>query len=103
MRFKENLVSTLGASLAFFKSWEQNKMTCMKNFLTFFYINFISLFYSRLWHDRKSFIWLTLGFTCVAFVTGALAFWAPKFLLYASHTQGIHESERMWAQMSNIE
>lgn len=42
----------------------------------------------------KSFIWLDLGFTCVSFVTGALAFWAPKFLLYASKAQGIsHATE----------
>lgn len=41
----------------------------------------------------KSFIWLNLGFTCVSFVTGALAFWAPKFLLYATKAQGISETE----------
>ncbi|RMX51694.1 hypothetical protein pdam_00008114 [Pocillopora damicornis] len=41
----------------------------------------------------KSFIWLNLGFTCVSFVTGALAFWAPKFLLYATRAQGISETE----------
>ncbi|KAJ7387334.1 Protein spinster 3 [Desmophyllum pertusum] len=40
----------------------------------------------------KSFIWLDLGFTCVTFVTGALAFWAPKFLLYASKAQGITDA-----------
>ncbi|XP_068690503.1 protein spinster homolog 1-like [Montipora foliosa] len=37
----------------------------------------------------KSFIWLNVGFTCVTFVTGALAFWAPKFFLYASKSQGM--------------
>lgn len=37
----------------------------------------------------KSFIWLNIGFTCVTFVTGALSFWAPKFFLYATRTQGI--------------
>lgn len=41
----------------------------------------------------KSFIWLNLGFTCVSFVTGALAFWAPKFLLYATKAQGISVTE----------
>ncbi|XP_014259012.1 protein spinster isoform X3 [Cimex lectularius] len=29
---------------------------------------------------NKSFMLSTLGFTCVAFVTGALAWWAPKFI-----------------------
>ncbi|EDO39433.1 predicted protein [Nematostella vectensis] len=38
----------------------------------------------------KSFIWLDLGFTCVAFVTGSLAFWAPKFLYYAAKMQDLH-------------
>ena len=47
---------------------------------------------SLLCFNRKSFIWLDLGFTCVSFVTGALAFWAPKFLLYASRTQGLTDA-----------
>ena len=51
-------------------------------------------FYLLFYFNRKSFIWLDLGFTCVSFVTGALAFWAPKFLLYASKAQGIsHATE----------
>ena len=29
---------------------------------------------------NKSFVLSTLGFTCVAFCTGALAWWGPKFL-----------------------
>lgn len=29
----------------------------------------------------------TLGFTCVAFVTGALAWWGPKFMLYGLKLQ----------------
>ncbi|XP_072475070.1 protein spinster homolog 3 [Notamacropus eugenii] len=29
-----------------------------------------------------SFVWSTLGVTAMAFVTGALGFWAPKFLFY---------------------
>ncbi|XP_031568969.1 protein spinster homolog 3-like [Actinia tenebrosa] len=41
----------------------------------------------------KSFIWLCVGFTCVTFVTGALAFWAPKFLFYASQVQGMKETK----------
>ena len=29
---------------------------------------------------NKSFVLSTLGFTCVAFCTGALSWWGPKFL-----------------------
>ncbi|OQV21104.1 Protein spinster [Hypsibius exemplaris] len=32
---------------------------------------------------NKSFVGDTLGFTCVAFVAGALSFWAPQFIMYA--------------------
>ncbi|XP_055328421.1 protein spinster homolog 1-like [Paramacrobiotus metropolitanus] len=32
---------------------------------------------------NRSFIWSTMGFTCVAFVAGALSFWAPQFMMYA--------------------
>ncbi|KAK2574256.1 Protein spinster-like protein 1 [Acropora cervicornis] len=62
---------------------------------TFFYIFYnskcISVIYTSLPFTfyRKSFIWLNIGFTCVTFVTGALSFWAPKFFLYATRTQGI--------------
>ncbi|KAK3747989.1 hypothetical protein QZH41_014359 [Actinostola sp. cb2023] len=41
----------------------------------------------------RGFIWLDLGFTCVTFVTGALAFWAPKFMFYASQVQGVNSKE----------
>ncbi|XP_066932499.1 protein spinster homolog 1-like [Clytia hemisphaerica] len=31
----------------------------------------------------KSFIWSTIGYTCVSFTIGALAWWAPEFGLYS--------------------
>ncbi|XP_031993813.1 protein spinster homolog 3 isoform X2 [Hylobates moloch] len=36
-----------------------------------------------------SFVWSTLGVTAMAFVTGALGFWAPKFLLEARMVHGL--------------
>ncbi|XP_078338601.1 protein spinster homolog 1-like isoform X5 [Crassostrea virginica] len=36
----------------------------------------------------KSFVLSTLGFTCVAFVTGALALWAPTYMFNAIKAQG---------------
>ncbi|XP_033040922.1 protein spinster homolog 3 isoform X2 [Trachypithecus francoisi] len=36
-----------------------------------------------------SFVWSTLGVTTMAFVTGALGFWAPKFLLEARVVHGL--------------
>ncbi|XP_074244480.1 protein spinster homolog 3 isoform X1 [Saimiri boliviensis] len=36
-----------------------------------------------------SFVWLTLGVTAMAFVAGALGFWAPKFLLEARVVHGL--------------
>ena len=38
-------------------------------------------------------MWLNVGFTCVTFATGALAFWAPKFLLFAAKVQGLDMEE----------
>ena len=38
--------------------------------------------------DSKSFLLSTCGFTCVAFVTGALALWAPTFMVQAIRAQG---------------
>jgi protein-S-isoprenylcysteine O-methyltransferase Ste14 len=35
----------------------------------------------------KSFVLSTLGFTCVAFVTGALALWAPLFMQRSINVQ----------------
>ena len=40
----------------------------------------------------KSFLLSTGGFTCVAFVAGALALWAPLFMEYAIVYQGGAES-----------
>ncbi|XP_043852744.1 protein spinster homolog 3 [Dromiciops gliroides] len=36
-----------------------------------------------------SFVWSTLGVTAMAFVTGALGFWAPKFLYHTRVLQGL--------------
>jgi len=36
----------------------------------------------------KSFIYASLGFTCVSFVTGSLAFWAPEFVTYSQKAKG---------------
>ena len=33
----------------------------------------------------------TLGFTCVAFVAGALSLWAPAYIEYSIVVQGINE------------
>ncbi|XP_037565786.1 protein spinster homolog 3-like isoform X2 [Dermacentor silvarum] len=32
---------------------------------------------------NRSYIWSTLGFTCVTFATGALAWWAPSYMTHA--------------------
>ncbi|KAL0994767.1 hypothetical protein UPYG_G00126910 [Umbra pygmaea] len=37
---------------------------------------------------NKSFVWSSLGVTAMAFLTGALAFWSPTFLVRAQITQG---------------
>ncbi|CAL1542899.1 unnamed protein product [Lymnaea stagnalis] len=42
---------------------------------------------------NKSFMLSSLGFTCVAFVTGALAFLAPSFMVYSTQFQGHSQSE----------
>lgn len=34
----------------------------------------------------KSYIWSTVGFTCVCFSIGALSWWAPSFIIYASES-----------------
>lgn len=36
---------------------------------------------------NPSFMLSTLGFTCVAFVTGALAWWGPEFMYYGLKLQ----------------
>ncbi|KAM5215345.1 protein spinster homolog 3 isoform 3-T3 [Hipposideros larvatus] len=38
---------------------------------------------------NRSFVWSTLGVTAMAFVTGALGFWAPKFLFEARVVHGL--------------
>lgn len=44
---------------------------------------------SGIWEDLKylvsvkSYVWSTVGFTCVCFSTGALAWWAPQFVISA--------------------
>lgn len=39
-----------------------------------------------------SFIWATAGFTCVSFVVGALAWWAPEFAFYAEQSHAYDAS-----------
>jgi len=34
-------------------------------------------------YSSKSFIWSTIGYTCVSFTIGALAWWSPEFGLYS--------------------
>ena len=41
----------------------------------------------------KSFVFSTLGFTCVAFVAGALSLWAPSFMYNSMLVQANLESE----------
>eukprot|EP00794_Sanderia_malayensis_P013800 gene13800-15245_t len=36
----------------------------------------------------KSFVSATIGTTCISFVAGCVAFWAPKFFMNAQHQQG---------------
>jgi MFS family permease len=43
---------------------------------------------------NKSFIFSTLGFTCVAFCTGALSWWGPKFLETSILAMEVPEKER---------
>ncbi|XP_046945692.1 protein spinster homolog 3 isoform X1 [Lynx rufus] len=50
---------------------------------------------SSWWEDVRylgrnwSFVWSTLGVTAIAFVTGALGFWAPRFLFEARVVHGL--------------
>jgi len=43
---------------------------------------------------NKSFIFSSLGFTCVAFVAGALSLWIPIYLQYSAQVQGHYASEK---------
>lgn len=42
---------------------------------------------------NRSFVWSTLGFTCVTFATGCLAWWAPTFNLLALQVQNLPADE----------
>ena len=56
---------------------------------------------SDVWQDLKylksvkSYVWSTVGFTCVCFSIGALGWWAPSFINYAtaSLSSGVTESK----------
>jgi hypothetical protein len=41
-----------------------------------------------------SFVFSTLGFTCVSFCTGALAWWGPKYIEDAIYSMEVAENER---------
>ena len=43
---------------------------------------------------NKSFVFSTLGFTCVTFCTGALAWWGPKFLADALMSANVADQDR---------
>ena len=43
---------------------------------------------------NKSFVFSTLGFTCVTFCTGALAWWGPKFLADAILSSNVANKDR---------
>jgi len=42
----------------------------------------------------KSFMLSSLAFTCVAFVAGALAFWAPLYMMKSMQYQQIESADR---------
>lgn len=66
--YSEDLRSLVKKLVIFFTELESN---------FFFKLSFISLIF---FHYSRSFLLSTLGFTCVAFVAGALAWWGPQFL-----------------------
>ncbi|KAM5215347.1 protein spinster homolog 3 isoform 5-T5 [Hipposideros larvatus] len=49
----------------------------------------LAIFYIFIPVGSRSFVWSTLGVTAMAFVTGALGFWAPKFLFEARVVHGL--------------
>ncbi|XP_053068710.1 protein spinster homolog 3 isoform X5 [Acinonyx jubatus] len=49
----------------------------------------LAIFYIFIPVGSWSFVWSTLGVTAVAFVAGALGFWAPKFLFEARVVHGL--------------
>ncbi|XP_067135266.1 protein spinster homolog 1 isoform X2 [Centruroides vittatus] len=44
---------------------------------------------------NRTLMWSTAGFTCVTFATGALAWWAPIYMTYASSIEGENKTEEM--------
>ena len=50
----------------------------------------------------KSFMLSTLGFTCVAFVAGALALWAPKYMSKSLMVKQVHSSDTSWVNCALI-
>lgn len=59
-----------------------------------FNFKFISSECEDIWRN-PSFMLSTLGFTCVAFVTGALAWWGPKFMWYGLKLQAGGENVKL--------
>ncbi|XP_046945696.1 protein spinster homolog 3 isoform X4 [Lynx rufus] len=49
----------------------------------------LAIFYIFIPVGSWSFVWSTLGVTAIAFVTGALGFWAPRFLFEARVVHGL--------------
>ncbi|KFD46005.1 hypothetical protein M513_13122 [Trichuris suis] len=37
----------------------------------------------------RSYLWTTLGFTCVAFTVGSLSWWTPNFIIYSQRSIGV--------------
>ena len=48
----------------------------------------------------KSFMLSTLGFTCVAFVAGALALWAPKYMSKSLMVNQVHSNDNSWVTLA---
>jgi len=42
----------------------------------------------------KSYIWSSVGFTCVCFSIGALSWWAPSFMIYAAESLSSNEDTK---------
>jgi len=50
----------------------------------------------------KSFMLSSLGFTCVAFVSGALALWAPEYMIKSLHVESATVNEATYVTLSVI-
>ena len=48
----------------------------------------------------RSYIWSTIGFTCVTFAVGALSWWAPSYMLYAYRVIGEDKSEQWFVRLT---